>query len=86
MRTQIYCSDLLLHVEPHNRQAQSLRDLIDAAETKEGYIGESVWANTSTTRANSDRALVPDIGIGLVAGAAAVGGILVAGLLKRARR
>ncbi|KAG7562272.1 hypothetical protein FFLO_02260 [Filobasidium floriforme] len=55
-------NDLLLHVEPSNRQAQSLKGLIDAAETKEGYIG-----------------------IGLVAGAAAVGGILIAGLLKRRR-
>lgn len=34
-------TDLLLHVEPSNRQAQSLKGLIDAAETKEGYIGAS---------------------------------------------
>lgn len=31
--------DLLLHVEPSNRQAQSLKELVDSAETKEGYIG-----------------------------------------------
>lgn len=34
-------TDLLLHVEPSNRQAQSLKGLIDTAETKEGYIGKS---------------------------------------------
>jgi hypothetical protein len=33
-------TDLLLHVEPSNMQAQSLRSLIDRAETREGYIGE----------------------------------------------
>lgn len=33
-------SDLLLHVEPSNMQAQSLKSLIDQAETREGYIGE----------------------------------------------
>lgn len=33
-------SDLLLHVEPSNRQAHSLKGLIDQAETREGYIGK----------------------------------------------
>lgn len=33
-------TDLLLHVEPSNMQAQSLKALIDQAETREGYIGE----------------------------------------------
>lgn len=32
--------DLLLHVEPSNMQAQSLKALIDQAETREGYIGK----------------------------------------------
>ncbi|GHJ90195.1 hypothetical protein NliqN6_6597 [Naganishia liquefaciens] len=56
-------NDLLLHVEPSNMQAQSLKALIDQAETREGYIG-----------------------IGLVAGAAALGGLVVASLYKQARR
>ncbi|KAJ9107674.1 hypothetical protein QFC21_001134 [Naganishia friedmannii] len=56
-------NDLLLHVEPSNMQAQSLKALIDQAETREGYIG-----------------------IGLVAGAAALGGLVVASLVKSARK
>jgi fission 1 protein len=83
-----YCpSDLLLHVEPHNRQAQSLRGLIDAAETKEGYIGQHNWLFHGQNQSTAELILFLGLsGIGLVAGAAAVGGILVASLLKRARR
>ncbi len=44
-------------------QAQSLRTLIDRAETREGYIG-----------------------IGLATGAVALGGLLLAGVIKQAQR
>jgi len=56
-------NDLLLEKEPGNLQAQSLRELIERAVTKEGYIG-----------------------MALAGGAAAVGTILVAGLVRRAMR
>ncbi|RSH78396.1 mitochondrial membrane protein [Apiotrichum porosum] len=56
-------NDLLLAVEPENMQAQSLRQLIDKAVTRDGYIG-----------------------MGIIAGAAAVTGVLIAGLVKRSRK
>ncbi|TXT10742.1 hypothetical protein VHUM_02247 [Vanrija humicola] len=56
-------NDLLLAVEPENLQAQSLRQLIDKAVTRDGYIG-----------------------MGIIAGAAAVTGIVLAGVIKRATR
>jgi len=68
--------DLLLSVEPDNMQAQSLRTLIENSVQRDGYIGESesVWR------------LKLMVGMGLLAGAAAVTGLVVAGVLKRARR
>ena len=68
--------DLLLSVEPDNMQAQSLRTLIEQSVTRDGYIGELDiywWIKLMT-------------GMGLLAGAAAVTGLVVAGVLKRARR
>ncbi|KAL1409038.1 Mitochondrial fission 1 protein [Vanrija albida] len=56
-------NDLLLAVEPENMQAQSLRQLIDKAVTRDGYIG-----------------------MGIIAGAAAVTGIVLASVIKRATR
>jgi fission 1 protein len=57
-------------------QAQSLRTLIEQSVTRDGYIGKlpAVWWMKLTS------------GMGLLAGAAAVTGLVVAGVLKRARR
>lgn len=75
--------DLLLHVEPSNMQAQSLKALIDQAETREGYIGE--WRRfCGNSIRHAERFW--NSGIGLVAGAAALGGLVVASLYKQARR
>lgn len=51
-------TDLLLHVEPSNRQAHSLKGLIDQAETREGYIGASSPTSLSsppTSKPNPQR-------------------------------
>ncbi|CAK9779491.1 mitochondrial fission 1 protein [Cutaneotrichosporon oleaginosum] len=56
-------NDLLLAVEPENMQAQSLRQVIDRAVARDGYIG-----------------------MGILAGAAAVTGLVATALIKRARR
>ncbi|KZT59917.1 mitochondrial fission 1 protein [Calocera cornea HHB12733] len=56
-------NDLLLQKEPNNLQAASLRELIDRAVSREGYIGMAI-----------------------AGGAAAVGTLLVAGLVRRAMR
>ncbi|EJT51512.1 fission-related protein [Trichosporon asahii var. asahii CBS 2479] len=56
-------NDLLLAVEPENMQAQSLRQLIDRAVARDGYIG-----------------------MGILAGATAITGIVAAALIKRATR
>ena len=71
--------DLLLSVEPDNMQAQSLRTLIEQSVTRDGYIGESPTAT-------GESGLRLMLGMGLLAGAAAVTGLVVAGVLKRARR
>ena len=55
--------DLLLSVEPDNMQAQSLRQQIDKAVQRDGYIG-----------------------VGILAGGAAVTGIILASIWKRASR
>jgi len=56
-------NELLVEKEPGNLQAQSLRELIDRAVSREGYIGMAI-----------------------AGGAAAVGTLLVAGLVRRAMR
>jgi len=56
-------NDLLVEKEPGNLQAQSLRELIDRAVSREGYIG-----------------------MALAGSAAAVGTLIVAGLVRRALR
>ncbi|GMK58293.1 hypothetical protein CspeluHIS016_0503250 [Cutaneotrichosporon spelunceum] len=56
-------NDLLLAVEPENMQAQSLRQVIDNAVARDGYIG-----------------------MGILAGAAAVTGLVATALIKRSRR
>ncbi|BEI93693.1 uncharacterized protein CcaverHIS019_0601520 [Cutaneotrichosporon cavernicola] len=56
-------NDLLLAVEPENMQAQSLRQVIDRAVSRDGYIG-----------------------MGILAGAAAVTGLVATALIKRSRR
>jgi len=56
-------NDLLVQKEPGNLQAQSLRELIDRAVSREGYIG-----------------------MALAGSAAAVGTLIVAGLVRRALR
>ncbi|WWD20029.1 mitochondria fission 1 protein [Kwoniella shandongensis] len=56
-------NDLLLSVEPENMQAQSLRQLIDQAVTRDGYIG-----------------------MGIIAGTAAVAGVVLASVLRRSAR
>jgi len=56
-------NDLLIEKEPGNLQAQSLKELIERAVSREGYIGMAI-----------------------AGGAAAVGTILVAGLVRRAMR
>lgn len=56
-------NDLLVEKEPGNLQAQSLRELIDRAVSREGYIG-----------------------MALAGSAAAVGTLIVAGLVRRAMR
>jgi fission 1 protein len=57
-------------------QARSLRTLIENSVQRDGYIGESysAWRVKLIS------------GMGLLAGAAAVTGLVVAGVLKRARR
>jgi fission 1 protein len=71
--------DLLLSVEPDNMQAQSLRTLIEQSVTRDGYIGEFISVQDSSDSTDTT-------GMGLLAGAAAVTGLVVAGVLKRARR
>lgn len=61
-------------------QAQSLRTLIEQSVTRDGYIGKSC-SYYSATEVETD-----GVGMGLLAGAAAVTGLVVAGVLKRARR
>ncbi|GFZ50262.1 Mitochondria fission 1 protein [Saitozyma sp. JCM 24511] len=56
-------NDLLLAVEPENMQAQSLRQLIERAVTRDGYIG-----------------------LGILAGATALTGVVLASVWKRARK
>ncbi|KAG8949851.1 mitochondrial membrane protein [Tulasnella sp. 424] len=55
--------EMLLSKEPRNLQAQSLKELIDKAVTKDGYIG-----------------------MALVGGAAAIGTLLLASLVRSNRR
>jgi fission 1 protein len=73
-------TDLLLSVEPDNMQAQSLRTLIEQSVTRDGYIGKSYLCKRVRV-VEADES-----GMGLLAGAAAVTGLVVAGVLKRARR
>ena len=72
--------DLLLAHEPDNGQAQSLRDLIDRAVKRDAYIGKW-WQRDERTRLGADV-----IGVGLLAGAAAVTGVVVASVWRRATR
>ena len=69
--------DLLLSVEPDNMQARSLRTLIENSVQRDGYIGRLPLAIRKAKLIS---------GMGLLAGAAAVTGLVVAGVLKRARR
>ncbi|KAK4685102.1 hypothetical protein P7C73_g5054, partial [Tremellales sp. Uapishka_1] len=75
--------DLLLAVEPENMQAQSLRTLIERAVTRDGYIGELDLGDLAV-----NARLQTDVttGVGILAGAAAVTGLVLAGVLKKASR
>jgi fission 1 protein len=73
--------DLLLSVEPENMQAQSLRSLIERAVTRDGYIGMyflfPFFAGGIGSRYT---------GVGIIAGAAAVTGIVLTAVFKRTAR
>lgn len=62
-------------------QAQSLRTLIEQSVTRDGYIGKYLSRSHTSSKIVADQ-----VGMGLLAGAAAVTGLVVAGVLKRARR
>jgi fission 1 protein len=58
-------------------QAQSLRQVIDRAVTRDGYIGTSAGSSSSAKLT---------AGMGILAGAAAVTGLVATALIKRSRR
>lgn len=70
-------------------QAQSLRQLIDRAVARDGYIGRFPSAFLQSAPechdATRERLLTPS-GMGLIAGATAVTGLIAAALIKRATR
>jgi fission 1 protein len=79
--------DLLLDHEPNNMQAQSLRTLIEQAVTRDGYIGELSSGHTVQAMCkNAKDRLTRPLGVGILAGAAAVTGIVLAGVWRRASR
>lgn len=75
-----HVADLLLSKEPENLQAQSLNELIDRAVTKGKAVTHVQPDHTA------DCLIEGYIGMALVGGAAAVGTLLLAGLVRRGRK
>lgn len=63
-------------------QAQSLRTLIERGVTRDGYIGGS--RSFYQSKGLADAGIL--LGVGILAGAVAVGGIVLASVLKKARK